>query len=93
MPTLREILQPYPVERRSLGRTTINRDALMYFLGQEIVHACCVRNVTNHGAGLRSNGLNLLPFEFGISFDRFRTMRRCRLVWRDGDFVGATFES
>jgi hypothetical protein len=80
-------------ERRALGRTTINRDALMYFLGQEIVHACCVRNVTNHGAGLRLNGPNLLPFEFGISFDRFRTMRRCCLVWRDGDFVGVTFES
>jgi hypothetical protein len=45
------------------------------------------------GAGLRLNGLNLLPFEFGISFDRFRTMRRCRLVRRDGDFVGVTFES
>ena len=93
MTTLREILQPYPVERRSLGRTTINRDALMYVLGQEIGHACCVRNVTNHGAGLRLNGLNLLPFEFGISFDRFRSLRWCRLVWRGGDFVGATFES
>jgi hypothetical protein len=93
MPTLQEILHPYAPERRAVGRTTINRDALMYFSGQEIVHACCVRNVTNHGASLRLNGLNLLPSEFGISFDRFRTMRRCRLVWRDGDFVGATFES
>jgi hypothetical protein len=93
MPTLQQTLQPYAPERRAVGRTTINRDASMSFLGQETVHACCVRNVTNHGAGLRLNGLNLLPFEFGISFDRFRTMRRCRLVWRDGDFVGATFES
>jgi len=39
------------------------------------------------------NGLNIVPSEFGISFDSFRTMRRCRLVWRDGDFVGAAFES
>jgi hypothetical protein len=93
MPTLQEILQPHAGERRTVGRTTINRDALMYFVGQEIVHACCVRNVTNHGAGLRLNGLNLLPFEFGISFDNFHTMRLCRLVWRDGDFVGAAFES
>jgi hypothetical protein len=39
------------------------------------------------------NGLNIVPSEFGISFDNFRTTRRCRLIWRDGDFVGAAFES
>jgi hypothetical protein len=48
--------------------------------------------VTNHGAGLRLNGLIMVPSEFGISFDNFRTMRRCRLIWRDGDFVGASFQ-
>jgi hypothetical protein len=93
MPTLREVLQPHPEERRAVGRTRINRDVLMYFTGQEGVHACCVGNVTNQGAGLRLNGLNILPFEFGISFDNFRTMRRCKLIWRDGDFVGLLFES
>jgi hypothetical protein len=45
------------------------------------------------GAGLRLTGLNIVPSEFGISFDNFRTMRRCRLIWRDGDFVGAAFET
>jgi hypothetical protein len=39
------------------------------------------------------NGLNIVPSEFGISFDNFRTMRRCRLIWRDGDYVGVAFES
>jgi hypothetical protein len=94
MPTLQEILQPRRVfERRAVGRTTINRGVSMYFAGQENVHACCVRDVTNHGAGLRLNGLNIVPSEFGISFDSFRTMRRCRLIWRDGDFIGAAFET
>jgi hypothetical protein len=63
------------------------------FFSQDPFHACCVRDVTNHGAGLKLNGLNIVPSEFGISFDNFRTMRRCRLIWRDGDFVGAAFES
>jgi hypothetical protein len=81
------------VERRAGGRTTINRDVLMFFMGQDRVHACCVRNVTNQGAGIRLIGLNILPSEFGISFDNFRTMRLCRLIWRDGDFVGVAFES
>jgi hypothetical protein len=80
-------------ERRSKGRTVINRDALMSFLGHHGVHGCCVLNVTNDGAAVRLNGLNLVPSEFGISFDNFRTMRQCRLIWRDGDFVGAAFES
>jgi hypothetical protein len=80
------------VERRSKGRTVINRDALIFFKGNEAVHSCCVRNVTNDGAGIRLNGLNVMPFDFGISFDRFRSMRRCRMIWREGDFLGAIFE-
>jgi hypothetical protein len=52
----------------------------MFFNGS--VYPCCVRDVTNHGADLRLNGLNILSSEFGISFDNFRTMRRCRLIWR-----------
>jgi hypothetical protein len=94
MPTLQEILQPRrDFERRTVGRTTINRGVLMHFAGQEGVRACSVRNVTNHGAGIRLNGLNIVPSEFDISFDNFRTTRRCRLIWRDGDFVGASFET
>ncbi len=90
MPTLREILQPRrEIERRSVRRTTINRDVLMFFSGN--VHACCVHDVTNQGTALRLDGLNIVPYEFGISFDNFRTMRHCRLIWRD--FVGAAFES
>ena len=80
-------------ERRAVARTKINRDVLMFFMGQDRVHPCCVRNVTNHGAGLRLNGVNIVPSDFGISFDNFRTMRRCRLIWPNGDFVGAAFET
>jgi hypothetical protein len=80
-------------ERRSKGRTIINRGALMFFAGQADVHSCCVRDVTNDGAGIRLSGLNIVPSEFGVSSDNFRTMRLCRLKWRDGDFVGVTFET
>jgi hypothetical protein len=93
MPTLQEMLQPYAPERRAVGCTTINRSALEHFAGCDGVHGCCIRDVTNLVAGILLNGLNIIPSEFGISFDNFRTMRKCCLVWRDGDFVGATFES
>jgi hypothetical protein len=90
MPTSREGAN---LDRRAIGRTMINRDVSMFFLGQDLIHACPVRDVTNHGAGIQLNGLNIVPSEFGVSFDNFRTMRRCRLIWRYGDFVGAAFES
>jgi hypothetical protein len=80
-------------EHRSKGRTIINRVALMFFAGQAGVHSCCVRDVTNDGAGIRLSGLNIVPPEFGVSFDNFRTMRLCRLKWRNGDFVGVTFDT
>jgi len=35
--------------------------------------------------------LNVLPVEFDLSFDNFRTIRGCRMIWRDGDFVGVEF--
>lgn len=81
------------LERRSKKRTVINRDALIFFTGSETVHSCCVRDATNDGAGVRLNGLSVMPFEFGISFDRFHTMRKCRMIWREGNFAGVTFES
>jgi hypothetical protein len=94
MSMLDATLQPRrDFERRAVGRTTINRDVSMFFMGQDRIHPCCARDVTNHGVGMRLNGVTILPSEFGISFDNFRTMRRCRLIWRDGDFVGVKFES
>jgi hypothetical protein len=90
MSTVQGVLQQRGVERRKIGRTRINRSALLFFTGRTGVYSCCVRDVTNQGAGIRLEGLNVLPVDFDLSFDNFRTIRRCRLVWRDGDFVGVS---
>jgi hypothetical protein len=45
------------------------------------------------GASVRLNGIVLLPVEFEISFDGFRTLQPSRLIWRDGDFAGLLFPS
>jgi hypothetical protein len=79
-------------ERRSGERTVINRDGLLFFRGSSGVHTCCVLNITSDGAGIRLDRLNIVPFDLGVSFDNFRTMRRCRLIWRDGYFIGAKLE-
>jgi hypothetical protein len=52
-----------------------------------------VRDVTNFGAGLRTQDIPILPLTFELSFDNFRTVRRCRLIWRDGDFLGVAFQN
>src|SRR3954453_8484541 len=78
-------------ERRSLERTRIAREALIFIPGLDGVRPCCVRDVTNLGAGIRAHDVALLPLNFIMSFDRFRTGRDCRLIWRQGDFFGVAF--
>ena len=78
-------------ERRSIGRTKIAKSALLFFTGQAGVRSCAVRDMTNIGAGIRIYDLPAVPLNFELSFDNFHTIRKCRLIWRDGDFVGLAF--
>lgn len=80
-------------ERRSIGRTTICKGAKVFLSPKRGTVACTVRNITNNGASIRVDGLNILPTNFELSFDNFRTSRKSRLVWRDGAFLGVAFES
>lgn len=94
MSTSDPVLTPRePFERHSKGRTTINHGAVIFFEGAAGVFSCHVCNVTNDGARIRLSGLNIVPPVFDISFDNFRTTRRCRLIWRNQDLVGVAFES
>jgi hypothetical protein len=80
-------------DRRSLGRTRIAKAALLFFGGQTGVRSCGVTDITNAGAGIHTQGLAVLPLNFELSFDNFRTIRKCRLIWRDGNFLGVVFEN
>jgi hypothetical protein len=81
------------VERRAKRRTTINRNAQLLFLAPNEVRPCCVLNITNDGAGIQlSANVKGLPAKFGISFDRFRTMRKCSLIWHQGNRLGVALE-
>jgi hypothetical protein len=80
-------------DRRSIGRTRIAKGALLFFSGQNGVRSCGVTDITDAGAGIRIYDLAFLPLNFELSFDNFRTIRTCRLIWRDGDFLGVMFEN
>ena len=78
-------------ERRAVERTWINGEALLSIARLKGVYCCRVRDLSSDGAGLRLNNLPLLPNEFSLSHDGFRTTLACRLVWREGDFAGVAF--
>jgi hypothetical protein len=91
MSTAEQVLKAFGGERRAIGRTQINRNALLFFSSRAGAFPCCVRDVTNAGAGVRLEALHVLPVDFDLSFDNFRTVRKCRLIWRESDFVGVAF--
>ena len=80
-------------ERRTIGRTQILKRAKLFFNAQHEPIDCGVRDVTNVGAGIRADGLNIIPVSFELSFDNFLNIRKCRLIWRNGDFLGVAFRS
>ena len=80
-------------ERRCTGRTKIEKSALVFFFGQTGVRECRIMDITNLGAGVSIRDLPAVPLTFELSFDNFHTVRACRLIWRNGDFVGASFEN
>lgn len=81
------------IERRSVARTSISKGALLFFSGQRGVFSCGVVDISNAGAKIRLNALNLLPPNFKLSFDNFQTVHKCRLIWRWGDLIGIAFEN
>jgi hypothetical protein len=80
-------------DRRSDDRTRIAKAGSLFFGGQTGVHSCDVNltDLTEGGAGIYKQGLAALPLNFELSFDDLR--RKCRLVWRKGNFFGVAFEN
>ena len=78
-------------ERRSIERRWLYRSALLSIPGQIVAQECRLRDFTVKGAGIRLNGITLLPLTFELSLDAFHTTERCRLIWRDGDLAGVFF--
>jgi hypothetical protein len=80
------------VERRAIARTTISKNALLFFDERRGVFACHVRDLTNGGAGIQLQHLDVLPLNFELTFDNFHNVRHCQIIWRRGDFVGVQFQ-
>ena len=80
-------------DRRSVERPCVERGGLLIFKVQPGARGCKVFDLANRVAGIRTHELSVLPTSFDLTFDNFRTVRRCRLIWRNGDFLGAALET
>ena len=80
------------VDRRAIARTTISKNALLFFDGERGVFACHVRDIAKGGAGIQLQDLNVLPLTFELTFDNFHNIRRCQIIWRRGNLVGVAFQ-
>ena len=79
-------------ERRASGRITHKGGALLRIAGLRDFFELTVRDVSDRGIGIRLHvDLPLLPVEFEISDNGFRSAQNCRLVWRESSFIGAEF--
>jgi hypothetical protein len=81
------------IERRSSDRAAASEGMLLFFSAQRGIFTCEVCDLNRAGARVKLNGVNVLPPNFNVSFDNFRTVQKCRLIWRRGDFIGIAFES
>lgn len=81
------------IERRRAARKLVWQTVLLSLRGQIAHQPCAIRDLTALGAGLDLEGFTLLPTEFNLSFDSFRTSFACRLIWRNGDRGGVEFRA
>jgi hypothetical protein len=81
------------VERRRVRRTKILYPGKLLAQG-ETVYNCIVHNLTGIGACIElESKIEQLPAAIDFSFDNFRTIHACKIVWREGHFAGIEFES
>lgn len=78
-------------ERRTIPRARIAKSGKLFFSTVREPIDCGIRDLTDAGAGIRTDGLNILPISFELSFENSSNVRMCRLIWRDGDFMGVSF--
>jgi len=81
-----------PVERRTVGRTKVLRNAKIIVPARSPVIHCTVQNITSGGACLKLANTYGMPEKFELTFEHGRTRRACRVVWRTADMLGVAFE-
>ena len=75
---------------RKFERTRMQKSARI-LLKENSGIDCVVRDLTNTGACIQLPKMLDLPEALDLTFDRGRSIRSCRLVWRTLDKIGVEF--
>jgi hypothetical protein len=78
-------------DRRDIARTRVRRNVEVLIADRVPPFTCTVHDLTTKGAGLSIPATQILPSTFELSFDSFRTMRHCRMVWQRKREIGVAF--
>jgi hypothetical protein len=77
-------------ERRKLNRLRVLKGAKLLW-GTSSVLDCQVRNLNSSGVRVQIPNTAELPERLTMTFDGGRTLRSCRIVWRNPDESGLEF--
>ena len=81
------------MERRDTPRTRVIKKAKLISHQDASAVDCTVRNLSNKGACLELVTTASIPGELALSFDSFRTIRRCLVKWRTAKELGVAFDA
>jgi hypothetical protein len=77
---------------RRVERTCVSKDAKIILDNRLSLVDCTVLNLTNAGSCICVPSFPDIPDSFSLSFDRARSSRQCRVIWRIESKVGVSFE-
>jgi len=80
------------LDRRKSPRTRMRKKAAIRTRTDSLMH-CTVMNLSRHGACLQIASTLGIVGDIRLSFDNFRSMRVCHVIWRDADKLGVAFVS
>jgi len=78
------------MQERNKPRTRVRKTAKLLTDYSSVIE-CTVRNLTGSGACLQVPNSVALPDTFELTFDSFRSVRRCRVRWRSENEIGVSF--
>ena len=78
-------------ERRRVQRTRVLKGAKIILNNRSSLFDCTVINLTNLGSCVCLASSVGIPESFALSFDRARSSRPCRVIWRTEKKLGISF--
>ncbi len=78
-------------ERRAKPRPRVLKGACIWYAGHMSTMDCQVRDLTDDGCRLRTEGAPWAPKEFELSLGQGVVIERCEVVWRKANELGVRF--